>query len=73
MCQFKTPLSYDIYTVILLLGNSAKVIGYGHLGDGNLHLNVSTPQYDDMVISFNILQKAAYVFCNKWFCIDIFN
>jgi D-2-hydroxyglutarate dehydrogenase len=57
----------------LLLGSSAKVIGYGHLGDGNLHLNVSTPQYDDMVISFSILQKAAYMFYNKWFCIDIFN
>ncbi|KAB1201930.1 D-2-hydroxyglutarate dehydrogenase, mitochondrial [Morella rubra] len=29
--------------------NSAKVNGYGHLGDGNLHLNISTPQYDAMV------------------------
>ncbi|CAJ1930312.1 unnamed protein product [Sphenostylis stenocarpa] len=29
------------------LGNTANVIGYGHLGDGNLHLNVSTPHYDD--------------------------
>lgn len=35
---------------LLSLGNSAKVIGYGHLGDGNLHLNISTPQYDDAVI-----------------------
>ncbi|KAL0547121.1 hypothetical protein IC582_017044 [Cucumis melo] len=33
------------------LGNSAKVIGYGHLGDGNLHLNISTPQYDDAVFA----------------------
>ncbi|KAB1201941.1 D-2-hydroxyglutarate dehydrogenase, mitochondrial [Morella rubra] len=33
------------------LGNSAKVIGYGHLGDGNLHLNISTPQYDDMILA----------------------
>ncbi|CAK9324218.1 unnamed protein product [Citrullus colocynthis] len=33
------------------LGNSAKVIGYGHLGDGNLHLNISTPQYDDAVLA----------------------
>ncbi|KDO71039.1 hypothetical protein CISIN_1g0091122mg, partial [Citrus sinensis] len=33
------------------LGETAKVIGYGHLGDGNLHLNISAPRYDDMVIS----------------------
>jgi D-2-hydroxyglutarate dehydrogenase len=24
-----------------------KVVGYGHLGDGNLHLNISVPQYDE--------------------------
>lgn len=23
-----------------------KVVGYGHLGDGNLHLNISAPRYD---------------------------
>uniref|UniRef100_A0A1D1XNW2 Probable D-2-hydroxyglutarate dehydrogenase, mitochondrial n=1 Tax=Anthurium amnicola TaxID=1678845 RepID=A0A1D1XNW2_9ARAE len=33
----------------LRLGNSAKVLGYGHLGDGNLHLNISTTTYDDKV------------------------
>ncbi|RYR10786.1 hypothetical protein Ahy_B05g079269 isoform C [Arachis hypogaea] len=33
------------------LGNDANVVGYGHLGDGNLHLNVSTPQYDDKILS----------------------
>ncbi|XP_041018111.1 D-2-hydroxyglutarate dehydrogenase, mitochondrial [Juglans microcarpa x Juglans regia] len=33
------------------LGDSSKVIGYGHLGDGNLHLNISTPQYDDMILA----------------------
>jgi len=32
-----------------IVGNRANVIGYGHLGDGNLHLNVSTPHYDDKV------------------------
>ncbi|XP_049931667.1 D-2-hydroxyglutarate dehydrogenase, mitochondrial isoform X1 [Nymphaea colorata] len=31
------------------LGQSATVLGYGHLGDGNLHLNVSVPEYDDKV------------------------
>ncbi|KAK7307505.1 hypothetical protein VNO77_40633 [Canavalia gladiata] len=33
------------------LGNTANVIGYGHLGDGNLHLNISTPRYDDKILS----------------------
>lgn len=28
-----------------------KVVGYGHLGDGNLHLNVSTIQHNDNVLS----------------------
>lgn len=28
----------------------AKVVGYGHLGDGNLHLNISVPQYDDNLL-----------------------
>lgn len=29
----------------------ARVIGYGHVGDGNLHLNVSIPKYDDAVMA----------------------
>lgn len=33
------------------LGASANVMGYGHLGDGNLHLNISTPQYDDNILA----------------------
>ncbi|KAG9451727.1 hypothetical protein H6P81_004631 [Aristolochia fimbriata] len=33
------------------LGQSAKVLGYGHLGDGNLHMNISTPKYDDTVLA----------------------
>lgn len=33
------------------LGSSANVVGYGHLGDGNLHLNISLPQYDDAVFA----------------------
>lgn len=62
VCIISLKLQFlNIFIVILLLGDSSKVIGYGHLGDGNLHLNISTPQYDDMVISFSILQKVAYV------------
>lgn len=33
-------------------GQSANVVGYGHLGDGNLHLNISAPRYDDTVVFF---------------------
>ncbi|KAL9461657.1 hypothetical protein AB3S75_004617 [Citrus x aurantiifolia] len=33
------------------LGETAKVIGYGHLGDGNLHLNISAPRYEDMIFA----------------------
>ncbi|BAU00017.1 hypothetical protein VIGAN_10157200 [Vigna angularis var. angularis] len=33
------------------LGSTANVVGYGHLGDSNLHLNVSTPHYDDKILS----------------------
>lgn len=36
----------------------AEVVGYGHLGDCNLHLNISTLEYDDKV--FNALEP--YVF-----------
>ncbi|CAH1419600.1 unnamed protein product [Lactuca virosa] len=32
-------------------GGKANVVGYGHLGDGNLHLNVSAPQYDDVILA----------------------
>ncbi|GKU99235.1 hypothetical protein SLEP1_g12108 [Rubroshorea leprosula] len=33
------------------LGNLAKVVAFGHLGDGNLHLNISSPNYDDMILA----------------------
>lgn len=33
------------------LGGKANVVGYGHLGDGNLHLNVSAPQYDKDILA----------------------
>ncbi|EPS68480.1 hypothetical protein M569_06288, partial [Genlisea aurea] len=34
-----------------LRGTEANVVAYGHLGDGNLHLNISTRRYDDNVLS----------------------
>ncbi|XP_024970446.1 D-2-hydroxyglutarate dehydrogenase, mitochondrial isoform X3 [Cynara cardunculus var. scolymus] len=43
---------YDLVEEIRIrLGAAANVVGYGHLGDGNLHLNVSTPQYDDTILA----------------------
>lgn len=33
------------------IGHTAKVVGYGHLGDGNLHLNISAAEYDDNVLA----------------------
>jgi D-2-hydroxyglutarate dehydrogenase len=29
--------------------DGVRVVGYGHVGDGNLHLNVSAPEYSDAV------------------------
>ncbi|KAG8383377.1 hypothetical protein BUALT_Bualt04G0006200 [Buddleja alternifolia] len=33
------------------LGDAANVVAYGHLGDGNLHLNISTQQYNNSILS----------------------
>ncbi|KAG5517803.1 hypothetical protein RHGRI_038241 [Rhododendron griersonianum] len=42
---------YDLVEEMRMrLGPAAKVVGYGHLGDGNLHLNISLPEYDDTVL-----------------------
>ncbi|KAL8240529.1 hypothetical protein R6Q59_013884 [Mikania micrantha] len=43
---------YDLVEEMRIrLGGAANVVGYGHLGDGNLHLNVSAPQYDDAILA----------------------
>ncbi|CAN0919160.1 D-2-hydroxyglutarate dehydrogenase, mitochondrial [Linum grandiflorum] len=44
------------------LGDSVKVVGYGHLGDGNLHLNISAPKYDDAILA----QIEPFVY--EWTC-----
>jgi len=33
------------------LGDNAEVLGYGHLGDGNLHLNILSSKYDDSTLA----------------------
>ena len=33
------------------LGNDVtRCVGYGHIGDGNMHLNITTPQYSQEVM-----------------------
>jgi len=45
-------VTYDLVTDMReRLQGKARVVGYGHLGDGNLHLNVSAPKYDDAIFS----------------------
>lgn len=42
-------------------GNAAAtVVAYGHLGDGNVHLNVSAPKYDDEVLIENPYLKLTH-------------
>lgn len=33
--------------------------GYGHIGDGNLHLNITTPEFEKVM--FRILCASAYI------------
>ncbi|KAL6647298.1 hypothetical protein ACP70R_014735 [Stipagrostis hirtigluma subsp. patula] len=33
------------------VGDNAEVLGYGHLGDGNLHLNILSKKYDDNILA----------------------
>ncbi|GMH24566.1 hypothetical protein Nepgr_026409 [Nepenthes gracilis] len=43
---------YDLVEEMRMrLGHSAKVLGFGHMGDGNLHLNISAPKYDDAIFA----------------------
>ncbi|BDA44336.1 probable D-2-hydroxyglutarate dehydrogenase, mitochondrial [Coccomyxa sp. Obi] len=45
----------DMYSLVeetreRLAGLPVEVVGYGHLGDGNLHLNISTKKYDENIL-----------------------
>ncbi|DBA00525.1 TPA: hypothetical protein N0F65_006429 [Lagenidium giganteum] len=42
----------------------AQVVGYGHLGDCNLHLNISTLEHDDKV--FNALEPYVFEWTSKY-------
>ena len=32
-----------------LAGSVTRVVGYGHIGDGNMHLNITSPEYSQEV------------------------
>lgn len=53
---------YDSVTVMQeRVGNLAtRVVGYGHIGDGNMHLNITSPKYDDK------LMKTIEPFLYEW-------
>lgn len=50
MAYVRILFEHKLIVSLKLLGTAANVVAYGHLGDGNLHLNISTQQYDDSVI-----------------------
>ena len=70
------PLSvfYDSITVMRerLEGQVTRVVGYGHIGDGNMHLNITTPEYSQQVRrSFiKLLMDPESIYKIKW---DSFN
>ncbi|GLC43157.1 hypothetical protein PLESTB_000857000 [Pleodorina starrii] len=39
------------------------VVGYGHIGDGNLHLNISAPRYDDGLLS--LIEPYVYEYVSR--------
>eukprot|EP01116_Phalansterium_solitarium_P001986 TRINITY_DN11845_c0_g1_i1.p1 TRINITY_DN11845_c0_g1~~TRINITY_DN11845_c0_g1_i1.p1 ORF type:complete len:517 (+),score=168.60 TRINITY_DN11845_c0_g1_i1:337-1887(+) len=45
------------------IGSKGVVVGYGHIGDGNLHLNISTPRYDESV--FQLVEPYVYEYTAK--------
>ncbi|KAH7836090.1 hypothetical protein Vadar_032608 [Vaccinium darrowii] len=56
---------YDLVEAMRIrLGPAAKVVGYGHLGDGNLHLNISLPEYDDTVLG--LVEPFVYEWTSKY-------
>ncbi|XP_033894108.1 D-2-hydroxyglutarate dehydrogenase, mitochondrial isoform X1 [Acipenser ruthenus] len=58
-CVYKYDLSLPVQHIYQLvedmqehLGTRAKnVVGYGHLGDGNLHLNITSPSHDPALLA----------------------
>ncbi|KAL4221844.1 D-2-hydroxyglutarate dehydrogenase [Mactra antiquata] len=57
---------YDLVTDMRTrVGDKAtRVVGYGHVGDGNLHLNVTSPQYDTDVM--NLIEPFIYDWVSQY-------
>ncbi|XP_060729868.1 D-2-hydroxyglutarate dehydrogenase, mitochondrial isoform X2 [Tachysurus vachellii] len=57
---------YDLVTDMRAhLGSQAKnVVGYGHVGDGNLHLNVTSPAGDAALLA--AIEPYVYEWTRKW-------
>lgn len=47
------------------IGDKAVTVGYGHVGDGNLHLNISTPQFRQDIL--DLIEPFVYEFTGKNF------
>ncbi|CEG49635.1 d-2-hydroxyglutarate mitochondrial precursor [Plasmopara halstedii] len=52
----------EVRDIVTPLG--AEVVGFGHMGDCNLHLNVSTREYDEKV--FNALEPFVFEWTSKY-------
>ncbi|KAM9501109.1 D-2-hydroxyglutarate dehydrogenase, mitochondrial [Clarias gariepinus] len=57
---------YDLVTDMKShLGNRAtNVLGYGHVGDGNLHLNITSPSKDEALLA--AIEPYVYKWTSKW-------
>ncbi|KAI5612664.1 D-2-hydroxyglutarate dehydrogenase, mitochondrial isoform X1, partial [Silurus asotus] len=57
---------YDLVTDMRAhLGNRARnIVGYGHVGDGNLHLNVTSPAKDAALLA--AIEPYVYEWTQKW-------
>ncbi|EFJ37439.1 hypothetical protein SELMODRAFT_76083 [Selaginella moellendorffii] len=57
----------DLYNLVEILRERlATVVAYGHLGDGNLHLNISAPDYDEKASFFFQLLAKIEPFVYEW-------
>jgi len=55
------PLSHFYKLVEVMqqrLAGKAKAVGYGHVGDGNLHLNISAPKYEKEI--YDLIEPFVY-------------
>ncbi|KYQ89289.1 putative actin interacting protein [Tieghemostelium lacteum] len=57
---------YELVEVMRLrLGSKANVVGFGHVGDANLHLNISTPNQKYSKEMINLIEPFVYEYTSK--------